>query len=100
MDNPYCAPSVERVEKRSGDGYSGFEDYNFKELRKLYYRSCNVVGLAIFWCIGTTALVAVGVQAFVVIGIDDDPGFYFFIAGIIGLSTLLLNFKKYYVMVI
>jgi len=51
-DNPYTAPETEVQDESVESGSADFKHLNWKELKKFYYRSCNVSGLAALMVIG------------------------------------------------
>lgn len=64
--NPYSAPQSEVYEPQVGSDQ--FKDLDFKQFKKLYYRSCNVNALTMLMALGLVALVI----AAVVVGSEGE----------------------------
>lgn len=58
-DNPYEVPESDVQDNEVEN--SDFRDVNWKDFKKLYYRSCNITALAGLWVIGILILTAVAI---------------------------------------
>ena len=84
QENPFNAPTVDQ--SAAYEGVPGLENYTSDQLKKLYYRSCNVSGMAGIILIGTALIgfmLASGMP-----GIQSDGNFTLVIWAILAFNLL------------
>lgn len=61
--NPYASPDVDKAyEKPAADAASQFSELDDKKFNKLYYRSCNISGIAVILMLGAMGILFFAVK--------------------------------------